>query len=658
MTILKLIIELPRNTKQVIVCGVDFVLLLFALWVSFSLRLGEFYLPEGDIRYLFLAVPIIAIPIFIRFGLYRAIIRYIGFLAMWAVIKAVSLYTLVWGVIVLLSGVPAVPRSVLLINLLVAVLLIGGSRAIARWWLAGSFKSGVSNQNIKRVAIYGAGSAGIQIATALSGSPDFKTVAFIDDNKSLQRNLIAGLQVYAFSQLSSLVDDLQVTDVLLAIPSASRRKRNQIISMLEPHTVRITTVPGLDDLASGKVKVEDVKEVGVRDLLGRESVRPNNNLLNANVRDKVVLVTGAGGSIGAELCRQIIKIGPRELILYERSEHALYAIENELIDLVRRLHPKSEESANCLTPILASVTNQSRLEKVCTAFGVQTIYHAAAYKHVPMVEKNPLEAVTNNIFGTYRSALAAINTGVDTFVLISTDKAVRPTNTMGASKRFAEMILQGLAGRSDILTRFTMVRFGNVLGSSGSVVPLFREQIKSGGPVTVTDPKIIRYFMTIPEAAQLVIQAGAMGKGGDVFVLDMGEPVKIVDLAKRMIHLSGFEIKDAENPGGDIEISYTGLRPGEKLYEELLIGDNVIPTQHELIMSAEEDSIPWSNIVSFIDQFNEAIESNDVEKNRALLVEAVAGYSPQCDLADLVFEKNKNISIKRRDTILPYRGRV
>jgi FlaA1/EpsC-like NDP-sugar epimerase len=641
MTILNLIIELPRNTKQVIVCGVDHILLLFALWASFSLRLDELYFPEGDIRYLFLAVPIIAIPIFIRLGLYRAIIRYIGFRAMWAVIKAVSLYTLVWGVIVLLSGVPGVPRSVLLINWLMAVLLIGGSRAIARWWLAGSFKSGVSNRVIKRVAIYGAGSAGIQIATALSGSPDFKPVAFIDDKKTLQRNLIAGLQVYAFSQLSSLIDDLQVTDVLLAIPSASRRKRNQIISMLEPYTVHITTVPGLDDLASGKVKVEDVKEVGVLDLLGRESASPNDDLLNANVRDKVVLVTGAGGSIGAELCRQIIKIGPRELILYERSEHALYAIENELIDLVRRLYPESEETNNCLTPILASVTNQSRLETVCTAFGVQTIYHAAAYKHVPMVEKNPLEAVTNNIFGTYRSALAAINTGVDTFVLISTDKAVRPTNTMGATKRFAEMILQGFAGRSDIPTRFTMVRFGNVLGSSGSVVPLFREQIKSGGPVTVTDPKIIRYFMTIPEAAQLVIQAGAMGKGGDVFVLDMGEPVKIVDLAKRMIHLCGFEIKDAENPGGDIEISYSGLRPGEKLYEELLIGDNVSPTQHDLIMSAEEDSISWPNIVSFIERFNDVIESNDVEKSRALLVEAVAGYSPQCDVADLVFGKNK-----------------
>jgi FlaA1/EpsC-like NDP-sugar epimerase len=651
----KKILAMPRNAKRLIVCSVDFILLPFALWASFSLRLGEFYLPEGDIRYLFLVVPVVAVPIFARLGLYRAIIRHIGFFAMWAVIKAVSLYTLVWGVIVLLSGVPGVPRSVLLINFLVGVLLIGGSRAIARWWLAGSLKTGSTGRVQKRVAIYGAGCSGIQIATALSGSPDFKPVAFIDDKKNLQRNYIAGLRVYAFGQLSSIMDDLQVTDVLLAIPSASRSRRNQIISMLEPFSIHITTVPGLDDLASGKVKVEDVREVGVRDLLGREAVTPDNNLLTANVKDKAVLVTGAGGSIGSELCRQIIKIGPKELILYERSEHALYAIENELRELAQRLYPGTQDFSTRITPILACVTNQNRLEKVCSAFAVQAIYHAAAYKHVPMVEKNPMEAVTNNIIGTYRSARAAMNTGVETFVLISTDKAVRPTNTMGASKRFAEMILQGLARQHEIGTRFTMVRFGNVLGSSGSVVPLFREQIKNGGPVTVTDPKIIRYFMTIPEASQLVIQAGAMGKGGDVFVLDMGEPVKIIDLAKRMIRLSGFEIKDAENPGGDIEISYSGLRPGEKLYEELLIGENVSLTQHELIMTAEEDCLSWPVIESFLERFNKAIESNDVEKVRSLLVEAVVGYSPQCEVADLVFGKNKRTSIAKTSSILAYK---
>jgi FlaA1/EpsC-like NDP-sugar epimerase len=635
------ILRLPRSLKRTILISVDLLLLPFSLWLSFSLRLGEPYMPTGSIIYLFIAAPVIAIPIFIRLGLYRAIIRYIGFLAMWAVIKAVSFYTLVWGVLVLLSGVPGVPRSVLLINGIVGVLLIGGSRAIARWWLSGSFKAKESDKQKQRVAIYGAGSSGFQIATALSGSRDFKPVVFIDDKKNLQGNLIAGLQVHAFSQLGAVIEDFGIKGVLLAIPSVSRSRRNQIISLLEPYAVHITTVPGLDDLASGKVKIADIKEVGVRDILGRESVAPDINLLAANVKGKVVLVTGAGGSIGSELCRQILKIEPKAIILYERSEHSLYELEIELRELVQ-LKNSSESSLGIgIIPILASIANQSRLEMTCSAFGVQTIYHAAAYKHVPMVEKNPLEAVANNILGTFHSAQAAINTGVETFVLISTDKAVRPTNTMGASKRFAEIILQGLSKKPRMTTRFTMVRFGNVLGSSGSVVPLFRDQIKSGGPITVTDPKIIRYFMTIPEAAQLVIQAGAMGKGGDVFLLDMGKPVKILDLAKRMIHLSGFEVKDDENPSGDIEITYTGLRPGEKLYEELLIGSNVMPTQHELIMSAEEDSLLWAEIELFLKKFSDAVDSNNVQKSRSLLLEAVSGYLPQCDVADLIYEKNR-----------------
>lgn len=615
-------------------------------------------MPVGNIKYLFMAVPLIAVPIFIRLGLYRAIIRYIGFLAMWAVIKAVSLYTLAWGVLVLLTATPGVPRSVLIINWLVAVLLIGGSRAIARWWLAGSFNPAYKGSQKKRVVIYGAGGAGMQIATALSGSPDFHPVAFIDDNKSLQRNYIQGLRVYAVSQLSTLIEDHSVTEVLLAMPTASRSRRSQIISILEPFTVHITTLPGMDDLVSGKVVVEDVREVGVRDLLGRDSVEPDLNLLNANVKDKVVLVTGAGGSIGSELCRQIIKLKPEALVLYENSEHALYAIENELRELVERLHPLSPNLLDSIIPILASVTNQGRLEIACAAFGVQTIYHAAAYKHVPMVEKNPQEAVSNNILGTYRAAKAAINAGVETFVLISTDKAVRPTNTMGASKRFAEMVLQGMSKQSGINTRFTMVRFGNVLGSSGSVVPLFREQIKQGGPVTVTDSKIIRYFMTIPEASQLVIQAGAMGQGGDVFVLDMGEPVKIVDMARRMIHLSGFEVKDENNPDGDIEIKYTGLRPGEKLFEELLIGENVKPTLHNLIMSADEDYLPWDQIELYVGKLTKAVENYDVEAIRTLLVEAVNGFHPQCDVADLVFgQRRKTIAEKAGSTgkILKYR---
>lgn len=651
------ILDLPRNTKRMIVCSIDLILLPFALWASFSLRLGELYIPKDDIIYLFLAVPVIAIPIFVRLGLYRAVIRYIGFLAMWSVVKAVSLFTLSWGVLVLLSAIPGVPRSVLLINWLMTMLLIGGSRAIARWWLTGSFNMEARSRP-KRVVIYGAGSGGMQIAAALSGSPDFKPVAYIDDKKSIQGSIIQGLPVYPFKRLSVIIEEFSVTHVLLAMPTVRRSRRSEIIGMLEPYKVHVMTLPGMDALASGRVRVNDVREVGLRDILGRDPIAPNRDLLSSNVEDKCVLVTGAGGSIGAELCRQIVRIRPKALILYEQNEHALYMVEKELQVLAQELYPDDREFVKNITPILASVASQERMELVCAAFSIQTIYHAAAYKHVPMVEKNPLSAINNNVLGTYRAALAAINTRVDTFVLISTDKAVRPTNTMGASKRFAEMILQGLSKDESCHTRFSMVRFGNVLGSSGSVVPLFREQIKNGGPVTVTDPEIIRYFMTIPEAAQLVIQAGSMGQGGDVFVLDMGEPIKIVDMARRMIHLSGFEVKDMNNPDGDIEISYTGLRPGEKLFEELLIGENVRPTQHELIMSADEDHLPWIQIEAFIQKFSNAIENYDVDKSRFLLVEAVNGFNPQCEVADLVYRKqseNIDANINQPAKILKYK---
>ena len=591
-------------------------------------------------------MPFIAIPIFVSLGLYRAVIRYIGFLAMWAVVKAVSLYTLAWGMIVLLAAIPDVPRSVLLINWLVTLLLIGGTRALARWWLTGNLRFHNDSPDKRNVAIYGAGAAGIQIATALSASPDFSPVAFIDDNRSLQGNYIHGLRVHSFEKLQKVMDDLAISDVLLAMPSISRTQRSNIISRLEPHALHVTTLPGMDDLASGKLKADDIREVGINDLLGRNPVEPHPELLNANVREKVVLVTGAGGSIGSELCRQIIKLEPAALILFERSEHDLYLIERELLTAADVLYP---EKSNWITPILASILDRNRLESVCQAFGVETIYHAAAYKHVPMVEKNPSEAVRNNVLGTYSVAQVAMNCGAETCVLISTDKAVRPTNTMGATKRFAEMILQGIARQAGTRTRFTMVRFGNVLGSSGSVIPLFREQIRNGGPVTVTDPEIIRYFMTIPEAAQLVIQAGAMGNGGEVFLLDMGEPVKILDMARRLIHLSGLQVKDEENPEGDIEIVFTGLRPGEKLYEELLIGDDNSPTQHPLIMAANEDSLAWDSLLTYINQFEQAIESNDVERSRMLLLESVKGFSPQCEVADLVERRKGRARISQVD---------
>ena len=653
------IISLPRNLKRVIVLCLDLAILPFALWASMSLRLGELFVPRGlreDVVYFFFIVPIIAIPIFVKLGLYRAIIRYVGLVAMWTVIKAVTFYHLVFAMVILLSGIPGIPRSVLLINWLVTCLLVGGSRFAGRWLISGRRKPTSLDLSKKRVAIYGAGDAGIQIAAALSNSPLYAPAAFVDDNKALQGNYIEGLGVYSFGQIPDLIDQYAITDVIIAMPSVARSQRSQIIQKLEPYSVHVSTLPGLDDLASGRVKVEDVREVGVLDLLGRIPVEPDLPLLNANVDGKVVLVTGAGGSIGSELCRQIVKIGPEKLILYERSEHDLYTIENELIEMARRQYPELTQSKEFITPILASILDQGRLESVCRAFGVHTVYHAAAYKHVPIVERNPLEAVRNNVIGTYNAAQAAIDADVETFVLVSTDKAVRPTSTMGATKRFAEMILQGLARRSPGITRFTMVRFGNVLGSSGSVVPLFREQIRKGGPVTVTDPKITRYFMTIPEAAQLVIQAGAMGQGGDVFVLDMGEAIKILDMAKRMIRLSGFEIRDESNPDGDIEIVFTGLRPGEKLYEELLIGENVVPTQHPLIMSANEDCLPWESLSGYIDQFEETINQHDVERSRALLVDSVKGFNPQCEVADLVQEKKSQKTRSAKDNVIRYPG--
>ena len=648
-----------RNKKRLVLLFGDILLIPAALWLAFSLRLGEIYLPADEIPYLFLLAPVLSVPIFIRFGLYNAIIRYIGFHALWTVIQAVSIYALLWGTLALLSGVDGLlPRSVIIINWFIALMFVGGSRMIARWWLSGinpirrinSLTASAGGR--KNVVIYGAGSAGIQLASALSFGSDYRPIAFIDDDVLLKNHQINGYKVHQFTHLGGLIEKHKVTDVLLAIPSASRSRRNKVVKMLEPYPVHVHTLPSIDELAQGKIKIEDIREVEIEDLLGRDSVTPNPDLLHANIKGKNVLVTGAGGSIGSELCRQIIQLEPDCLVLFDNSEYALYSIEKELKGLVNNLVAGNGELSQTkvsLFPILGNVCEQNRMERVCEAYGVQTIYHAAAYKHVPLVESNPAEAINNNVFGTLHAAQAAINTGVETFLLISTDKAVRPTNTMGATKRFAELILQGLSN-NNTGTRFSMVRFGNVLGSSGSVVPLFREQIARGGPVTVTDPKIIRYFMTIPEAAQLVIQAGAMGKGGDVFVLDMGEPVKIFELAKTLIHLCGLEVKDDDHPDGDVEIQFTGLRPGEKLYEELLIGDNVTETEHSLIMRAQEEVLEWSEMRQFLNQFEDALSTCDQDKIRELLLEAVRGYKPQCDIEDMIY-KHQKLIVKETNVI-------
>ena len=627
----------PRTIKRAIALMVDFVAIILAFWLAFSLRYSTLYNPPLEQLWIFLLAPVVAIPIFIKFGLYRAIVRYLGMRAIWTVVKAISLYTLIFAVIILLVGAEltgVVPRTVYGINILILLVFAGGSRLIARWWFSQYMPDHaiISTQHFRAspILIYGGGDAGAQLAVGLRMARHLRPVAYIDDDTSLVGQQISGLTVYPFDKLSHLIEKHHITEILLAMPSASRSRRNDIIRQLEPFPIHVRTLPSLSDIATGKVRVTDVQEVDIADLLGREQVLPIESLLQANIREKVVMVTGAGGSIGSELCRQIIKLEPTTLVLFELNEFGLYSIEQEL-------HKIASEGI-AIYALLGSVQDQQRVEAVCQKFSVKTIYHAAAYKHVPLVEHNASEGIQNNVFGTLSCAKAAIASNVDTFVLISTDKAVRPTNTMGASKRLAELILQALANDIEQKgnTRFTMVRFGNVLGSSGSVVPLFRQQIASGGPITVTDPRIIRYFMTIPEAAELVIQAGALGQGGDVFVLDMGEPVHILDMAKRMIHLSGYVERDNDHPEGDIEIVYTGLRPGEKLYEELLIGDKVSETEHQKIMRAEENIVPWSELSVTLSALHHANKKGDCEGVRDILVDVVDGFAPQCGVEDLL----------------------
>jgi FlaA1/EpsC-like NDP-sugar epimerase len=621
-------LALQRPTKRLLLVAIDFAVIPLVLWMSFCIRLDIIYWPPLHQLWIFLAAPLVATPVFIRIGLYHAIVRYMGFNALWAVARAVILYGFIWSLLVLMAHVDGVPRSVYILNVLLAGLFVGGSRLIARWLFSSHHQTRptIDSSEVKKVLIYGAGDAGRQLAQALVLSRELKPVAFIDDDNSLHHMNVHGLRVYPFLSLGELIVSKKISEVLLALPSVPRSRRNQIISMLEPLAVHVRSIPGVAGLAQGRMNADDIQEIDISGLLGRESVEPNLELLNANIKQKTVLVTGAGGSIGSELCRQIVAHGANRLILFELGEFQLYVIEREL----------RKSGIECeIYPILGSVADKKRLTEVCQVFGVQTIYHAAAYKHVPLVESNPGEAVRNNILGTLNAALAAIDARVETFVLISTDKAVRPTNTMGATKRFAELILQALNEDEMVVnTCFTMVRFGNVLGSSGSVVPLFREQIAHGGPVTVTDKKVIRYFMTIPEAAELVIQAGAMGRGGDVFVLDMGDPVHIVDLAKKMIRLSGYTVKGEGSPSGDIEILYTGLRPGEKLYEELLIGDNVFSTAHDKIMKAEENVIAWCDLQRLIRLLQDACDNGDFQLMREVFVTAVSGYNPQCDVVD------------------------
>jgi FlaA1/EpsC-like NDP-sugar epimerase len=659
----KILLASPRLIKQCLAALSDVAICAIAVQLSMDLRMETHVTWSAQHTWLFLLGLAFFLPIFIYMGLYLSIFRFAGLQVIFSLNKAISVYSLFYASAFTLYGIDQVPRSVGLLQPLLFGLGIVSSRLFVCYWLGGFGRSKLL-ASTPRALIYGAGTAGRQLATGLSTSSDISVVGYVDDDDRLHGHNLNGLNIYSPKELQRVVERKQVNQIFLAIPSVNQRRRNEVITQLLPLHLQVRTLPGLADLVNGKLAVSDLRELNIEDLLGRDPVMPNPLILAKNILGKVVMVTGAGGSIGSELCRQILKAQPSKLLLVELTEFALYEIHRELESALREMaNQESEASSDSLAshspelvtleppvliPLLANVRDAHRMAEILRTWLPNTVYHAAAYKHVPLVEHNPSEGVKNNLHGTLITAMQSALHGVTDFVLVSTDKAVRPTNIMGATKRLAEMVLQAKAasqlfkvGEHGVNTRFSMVRFGNVLGSSGSVVPLFRKQIAEGGPITLTDERMTRYFMTIPEAAQLVIQAAAMATGGDVFVLDMGQPVKILDLAKRMVELSGLTVLDANNPMGDIEIQVTGLRPGEKLYEELLIGDNPLPTSHPRIMKAHEEFLPWDELESKLNILNGALESNNVPVIRILLKELVPGYQPESDVVDWVWMENK-----------------
>lgn len=614
----------PRFAKRALVIGLDVVLALIATWAAYSIRLEALHWPLDAQWWPYMLAPLLSIPIFFAFGLYRAIFRYVGLDSLMSTGRAVAVYALVLIAILQWQRWLEVPRTLGILQPIVFFLLVGLSRALARYWFLGLIGP-KSNSGQDRLLIFGAGAAGVQTSTAMAVSGHFKLMGFVDDDPAKIGQTINGVPVFSPGAVPDMVKKYQITDILLAIPSATRDRRNKIIESLRALPVHTRTLPSLTDLASGRVTVQDFRELDVEDLLGRNSVKPLTDHGPAHLRDQTVMVTGAGGSIGSELCRQIMREQPKRLLLLDHSEFGLYTLHRELQGLCDAKVSNVE-----LVPLLASVVNRRRLDWICANYRPYAIYHAAAYKHVPMVECNPSEGMINNVIGTLNMAQAAIAANVARFVLISTDKAVRPTNLMGASKRMAELVLQGLASQTRPgQTCFGMVRFGNVLGSSGSVVPLFRAQLAHGGPLTLTHPEVTRYFMTIPEATMLVLQAATMAEGGEVFVLEMGEPVKIMDLAHRLIDLSGLQVRNELHPDGDIEISIIGLRPGEKLYEELLIGDNPTQTCHPRIMMAHEEFMDWPQLQEQLQQLQRAAIEEDVATIRSVLLHCVPGFHEQ-----------------------------
>ena len=632
LSILSRILEYPRYFKVLIMIIADYLSLLSSLVLTILFANKSFFFFDLiEIIGLF-SIPLVTLSVFMLLRVYKSMVRFINFNGLITICAGIFLSTailmmcryLFLGMLYFTPITSLLTLSDILIYSAFSFVLILGSRLLA-------YSLFENTTGAKKVAIYGAGSAGVQLASALRLSKEMNPICFVDDDEKLHGTLIGNLKVLTRKKLLRRIQKGKVDEVLIAIPSASRMKLKSLLEEIEGTSVRVRILPGVSELAQGKILVKELKEVALEDLLGRNEIIPNLHLLQKNIKGKNVLITGAGGSIGSEISRQVAKNDPKKIILLDSNEYALYLIKNEIEEL---------ESKIDIVSIIGSVINRERMLEVCSSFDVQTIYHSAAYKHVSLVEENPFEAVSNNIYGTKICAESADETGVETFVLISTDKAVRPTNIMGATKRFAELILQSMALKSN--TNMTIVRFGNVIGSSGSAIPLFLKQIKNGGPVTVTDPEVIRYFMTIPEAAELVIQAGAMGKGGDVFVLDMGEPVKIVELAEKLIRLSGMELKTIDNPDGDIEIKFTGLRAGEKLYEELLIGDNVSSTDHERILSAREQHLSEKEINLFLREIEEAEKTGDTKALKETLKNAIVGFTPDKEIVDVMYLKKNS----------------
>lgn len=628
---IRLILSLPRPAKRMVALGIDAAICGLTVYLAFYLRLGVLVDPLVGPPHPTMGAIAIALPLFVSMGLYRAIFRHAGSEAIVSVGRAVAIYSVPYALIYSVIGVSGVPRTIGLIQPILLFLFVSASRLLARAYLGDTYAQLWNSEKQPRVMIYGAGRAGRQLASAIRESGEMRLVGMVDDDRDLWRSTINGIQVFSPDELSGVVKKRQVTDILLALPSASRARRGEIVNALRGLNLHVRTLPGVIDLARGSVSTGDLRDLGIDDLLGRPQVPPDPRLIRRNITGKTVLVTGAGGSIGSELCRQILRGEPAKVILLEQAEYNLYAIHRELMALAEAI----QFDETCLVPILGSVCDERRIDEVLDCYRPDTIFHAAAYKHVPLVEHNAIEGIRNNTFGTLAMARAAERHGVSHFVLISTDKAVRPTNVMGTTKRLAEMVLQAMNEKGSS-TSFSMVRFGNVLGSSGSVVPLFREQLAAGGPITVTDPEITRYFMTIPEAAQLVLQAGAMARGGDVFLLDMGDPVRIVDLARNMIELSGCKVRDDDNPDGDIEIAFVGLRPGEKLYEELLIGEHPLPTEHPRIMRSREAFLPWDGLRAGLDELGAAILAGDAAAARALIMKLVPEFAPSSPLVDWI----------------------